>query len=122
MPSSATAKDRAPEGCFLCIDVDNLSMCQRCARAYSRWQCSGKDDGTHVALMRWSANRARLHALKGRRLEQERAFPVYRCKAIKPGDKGVVDGCGWQGTTPGIDARKCFYCPDCGSRILRVVA
>lgn len=39
---------------------------------------------------------------------------LYRCKRVKPGDGGIVDGCGWQG---GHQAA----CPSCGSKILRPV-
>lgn len=42
---------------------------------------------------------------------------VYRCKRVKtPGDGGVVDGCGWQGTLANMqdrDGQK--LCPLCGS-------
>jgi hypothetical protein len=39
---------------------------------------------------------------------------TYRCKHIKAGDGGMVDGCGYQGP----HAAKC---PNCGSAILRPV-
>ncbi len=35
-------------------------------------------------------------------------------KRVKPGDGGVVDGCGWQGEHQAA-------CPSCGSKMLRLV-
>lgn len=44
---------------------------------------------------------------------------IVRCKRRKiPGDGGVVDGCGWQGTDPRRDWRTGPYCPSCGSSLL----
>lgn len=39
---------------------------------------------------------------------------IVRCKNLKKGDGGYVDGCGWQG-----DLQLLSKCPSCGSSILR---
>lgn len=46
-------------------------------------------------------------------MSEKNAWPVYRCKTLKP-DGTIVDGCGWQGHAVN-------QCPECKSTILRSV-
>lgn len=43
---------------------------------------------------------------------------IVRCKHIKKGDGGFVDGCGWQGERQ-LLSTNVHKCPSCGSSILR---
>ncbi len=49
---------------------------------------------------------------------------VFRCKRTKPGDGGVVDGCGWQGYEGSLTVRPVSLvrcCPNCGSDCVREI-